>query len=136
MLWGPPESLGILTPPFPEGHTGPSHSRPRVNGRHTRPSFFSVRCRGLTAAPPFRPSLPSALGHWNVFKQQPTCPHELTRNYVAMNRGAVKAGLVTARENFLYRRLNDIRISDQDDRHVKKEMPSLPPNMTFGVVAR
>ena len=53
-----------------------------------------------------------------------------------MNRGAVKAGLVTARENFLYRQLNDIRISDQDDRHVKKEMPSLPPNMTFGVVAR
>ncbi|GAB5580241.1 cilia- and flagella-associated protein 77 [Prionailurus iriomotensis] len=68
--------------------------------------------------------------------QQPMCPHELTRNYIAMNRGAVKAGLVTARENFLYRQLNDIRISDQDDRHVKKEMPSLPPNMTFGVVAR
>lgn len=79
---------------------------------------------------------PPAIGHWNVFKQQPTCPHELTRNYIAMNRGAVKAGLVTARENFLYRQLNDIRISDQDDRRLKKEPPSLPPNMTFGIRAR
>lgn len=81
-------------------------------------------------------SLPSAIGHWNVFKQQPTCPHELSRDYIAMNRGAVKAGLVTARENFHYRQLNDIRISDQDDRRLKKEPPSLPPNMTFGIRAR
>lgn len=71
-----------------------------------------------------------------MFKQQPTCPHELTRDYIAMNRGAVKAGLVTARENLLYRQLNDIRISDQDDRRIKKEVPSLPPNMTFGVMSR
>lgn len=81
-------------------------------------------------------SLPSAIGHWNVFKQQPTCPHELTRDYIAMNRGAVKAGLVTARENLLYRQLNDIRISDHDDRRPKKEPPPLPPNMTFGIQAR
>uniref|UniRef100_A0A8C9JEN3 Cilia and flagella associated protein 77 n=1 Tax=Panthera tigris altaica TaxID=74533 RepID=A0A8C9JEN3_PANTA len=91
---------------------------------------YGLYVRGLDGG------VPEALGHWNVFRQQPTCPHELTRNYIAMNRGAVKAGLVTARENFLYRQLNDIRISDQDDRHIKKEMPSLPPNMTFGVVAR
>ncbi|KAM9641530.1 cilia- and flagella-associated protein 77 [Trichechus inunguis] len=80
--------------------------------------------------------VPAALGHWNVFKQQPTCPQELTRNYIAMNRGALKAGLTTARENFLYRRLNDIRISNQEDRHTKKEPPSLPPNMTFGIPSR
>ncbi|XP_007453171.1 PREDICTED: uncharacterized protein C9orf171 homolog isoform X1 [Lipotes vexillifer] len=80
--------------------------------------------------------VPEAIGHWNVFKQQPTCPHELSRDYIAMNRGAVKAGLVTARENFHYRQLNDIRISDQDDRRLKKEPPSLPPNMTFGIRAR
>ncbi|KAM9206860.1 cilia- and flagella-associated protein 77 [Dugong dugon] len=80
--------------------------------------------------------VPAALGHWNVFKQQPTCPQELTRNYIAMNRGALKAGLTTARENFLYRRLSDIRINDQEDRHTKKEQPSLPPNMTFGIPSR
>nr|XP_051691310.1 cilia- and flagella-associated protein 77 [Oryctolagus cuniculus] len=91
---------------------------------------YGLYVRGLDGG------VPEAIGHWDVFKQQPTCPHELTRNYVAMNRGAVKAGLVTARENFLYRQLNDIRISDQDDRRLKKEPPSLPPNMTFGIRAR
>ncbi|KAM6169972.1 cilia- and flagella-associated protein 77 [Rhynchocyon petersi] len=79
--------------------------------------------------------VPAALGHWDVFKQQPTCPQELTRNYIAMNRRAVKAGLITARENVLYRQLKDIRISDQDDRQTK-ELPSLPPDTTFGIRAR
>ncbi|XP_072815116.1 cilia- and flagella-associated protein 77 isoform X2 [Vicugna pacos] len=91
---------------------------------------YGLYIRGLDGG------VPEAIGHWDVFKQQPTCPHELTRDYIAMNRGAVKAGLVTARENFLYRQLNDIRISDQDDRRLRRELPSLPPNMTFGVRAR
>ncbi|KAG8509461.1 Cilia- and flagella-associated protein 77 [Galemys pyrenaicus] len=90
---------------------------------------------GLTAAPGSVSPAP-AIGRWNVFKQQPTHPHELTRNYIAMNRGAVKAGLVTAHEALLYRQLNDIRISDQDDRHLKKEPPFVPPDITFGVRAR
>ncbi|XP_037348859.1 cilia- and flagella-associated protein 77 [Talpa occidentalis] len=80
--------------------------------------------------------VPEAIGHWHVFKQQPTCPQELTRNYIAMNRGAVKAGLVTAHEALLYRQFNDIRISDQEDRRLKKEPPFVPPNITFGVRAR
>ncbi|XP_053415079.1 cilia- and flagella-associated protein 77 isoform X1 [Nycticebus coucang] len=91
---------------------------------------YGLYIRGLDGG------VPEAIGHWNVLKQQPTCPHELTRNYIAMNRGAVKAGLVTARENFLYCQLNDVRISDEDDRRLKKEPPSVPPNMTFGIRAR
>ncbi|MBZ3888257.1 hypothetical protein SUZIE_197050 [Sciurus carolinensis] len=91
---------------------------------------YGLYIRGLDGG------VPEAIGHWNVFKQQPTCPQELTRNYIAMNRGAVKAGLVTARENILYRQLNDIRISDKDDRRLKKEAPSLPPDMTYGIQAR
>lgn len=71
-----------------------------------------------------------------MFKQQPRCPHKLTRNFIAMNRGAVRAGLVTAPENLLYRQLNDIRISDQDNQPAKKELPSLPPDMTFGIRSR
>ncbi|XP_004640492.1 cilia- and flagella-associated protein 77 isoform X2 [Octodon degus] len=90
---------------------------------------YGLYIRGLDGG------VPEAIGHWNVYKQQPTCPQELTRSYIAMNRGAVKAGLVTARENILYRRLNDIRISDQDDRRLK-EPPAIPPNMTFGIRAR
>ncbi|KAK2499389.1 hypothetical protein MC885_010478 [Smutsia gigantea] len=92
---------------------------------------YGLYIRGLDGG------VPEAISHWNVLKkQQPTCPRELTRNYIAMNRGAVKAGLVTARDNFLYRRLNDIRIRDQDDQRLRKEPPSLPPNMTFGIRAR
>lgn len=79
--------------------------------------------------------LPSALGHWNEYKQPPTCPQQLAKNYIAINRRALKAGLVTARETFLYHRLNNIRVSDQNDRPVK-EAPSLPPDMTFGMPSR
>lgn len=53
-----------------------------------------------------------------------------------MNRRALKIGLVTARETFLYHQLNDIRVRDQKERPVWKEAPSLPPNMTFGIKAR
>ncbi|XP_066222934.1 cilia- and flagella-associated protein 77 [Saccopteryx leptura] len=91
---------------------------------------YGLYIRGLDGG------VPEAIGHWHVFKQQPTCPQELTRNYIAMNRRAVKAGLVTAQEMSLYRRLKDIRINDQDDRRLKKEPPSVPPNMTFGIRAR
>ncbi|XP_029776900.1 cilia- and flagella-associated protein 77 [Suricata suricatta] len=91
---------------------------------------YGLYTRGLDGG------VPAAIGHWNVFRQQPTRPQELTRDYITMNRGAVRAGLVTARENFLYRQLHDIRISDQDDQRTKKEAPSLPPDLTFGVVAR
>ncbi|XP_042537152.1 cilia- and flagella-associated protein 77 [Dipodomys spectabilis] len=91
---------------------------------------YGLYTRGLDGG------VPEAIGHWNVLKQQPTCPQELTRNYIAMNRGAVKAGLVTAHENVLYRRLNDIRISEQDDRRLKKEPPSIPADMTFGIQSR
>lgn len=83
-----------------------------------------------------RVSPPSAIGHWDVYKQQPTCPQELTRNYIAMNRGAVRAGLATAKENLLYRQLNDMRVSDQEDRRLRKEPPSLPPSMAFGICSR
>ncbi|XP_008562037.1 PREDICTED: uncharacterized protein C9orf171 homolog [Galeopterus variegatus] len=91
---------------------------------------YGLYVRGLDGG------VPEAIGHWNVYKQQPTRSNELTRNYIAMNRGAVKAGLVTARENFLYRQLNNIHVRDQDDRRLKKEPPSVPPNMTFGIPAR
>lgn len=71
-----------------------------------------------------------------MFKQQPTCHQELKRDYIATNRGAVKAGLVTAQETLLYQQLKDIRISTQDYRHYKKEPTSVPANMTFGIPSR
>ncbi|KAF6327093.1 cilia and flagella associated protein 77 [Rhinolophus ferrumequinum] len=101
-----------------------SYSLPGINFN------YGLYTRGLDGG------VPEAIGHWHVFKQQTPCPHELTRNYIAMNRGAVRTGLVTAPENLLYRQLNDIRISDQDDRKMKKELPSFPPDTTFGIRSR
>ncbi|XP_068925397.1 cilia- and flagella-associated protein 77 [Petaurus breviceps papuanus] len=80
--------------------------------------------------------VPEAIGHWNVLKQQPTSPQAMTRDFIAMNRGAIKAGLVTAKEHFLYRQLNDIRRSDQDERRFKKDQSSVPPDITYGIRAR
>ncbi|XP_004613495.2 cilia- and flagella-associated protein 77 [Sorex araneus] len=91
---------------------------------------YGLYVRGLDGG------VPEALGHWNEYKQPPTCPQKLARNYIAMNRRALKTGLVTARETFLYHQLNNIRISDQNERPVKREAPAPPPNMTFGMPAR
>ena len=138
----PSRISGNPDPTFSGGKAGLSPSGLQVNEKVFVPQFLLRQMPRIALLPRLISmpwlclSLPSAIGHWNVFKQQPTCPHELSRDYIAMNRGAVKAGLVTARENFHYRQLNDIRISDQDDRRLKKEPPSLPPNMTFGIWAR
>ncbi|XP_070286109.1 cilia- and flagella-associated protein 77 isoform X3 [Myotis yumanensis] len=82
------------------------------------------------------PAHRQAIGHWNVFKPQPTRHQELNRDYIATNRGAVKAGLVTARETLLYKQLNDFRVSSKDNRRYRKEPTFIPPNMTFGIQAR
>lgn len=71
-----------------------------------------------------------------MFKPQPTRHQELNRDYIATNRGAVKAGLVTARETLLYKQLNDFRVSSKDNRRYRKEPTFIPPNMTFGVQSR
>lgn len=71
-----------------------------------------------------------------MFQPQPTRHQELNRDYIATNRGAVKAGLVTARETLLYKQLNDFRVSSKDNRRYRKEPTIIPPNMTFGVQSR
>ncbi|XP_005882213.1 PREDICTED: uncharacterized protein C9orf171 homolog isoform X1 [Myotis brandtii] len=91
---------------------------------------YGLYVRGLDGG------VPEAIGHWNVFKPQPTRHQELNRDYIATNRGAVKAGLVTARETLLYKQLNDFRVSSKDNRRYRKEPTFIPPNMTFGIQAR
>ncbi|XP_074066943.1 cilia- and flagella-associated protein 77 [Macrotis lagotis] len=91
---------------------------------------YGLYVRGLDGG------VPEALGHWNVWKQKPTSPQAMTRDFIAMNRGAVKAGLVTAKEHFLYRQLNDVRRSDKDERCFKKDMSSVDSDSTFGIRPR
>ncbi|XP_019331495.1 cilia- and flagella-associated protein 77 isoform X1 [Alligator mississippiensis] len=80
--------------------------------------------------------VPEAIGHWHAMKPRPPSLRERPRNYIAMNRGALKAGYVTAREFNLYRHVKDIRCKEEDGSRFKKAPPSLPPDMTFGITAR
>ncbi|XP_038601540.1 cilia- and flagella-associated protein 77 [Tachyglossus aculeatus] len=80
--------------------------------------------------------VPEAIGHWHAMKSAPPTQGELPRNYISMNCKAVNAGLVTAREQYLFRHVNDIRCSKKDERHFQKEPPPVPPDATYGIRAR
>ncbi|XP_048678621.1 cilia- and flagella-associated protein 77 isoform X2 [Caretta caretta] len=80
--------------------------------------------------------VPEAIGHWHSMKPRPPSPREMPRNYIAMNRGAVKAGYVTAREYNLYHQLKDIRCNEDNESRFKRAHPRVPPDMTYGIPAR
>ncbi|XP_065275108.1 cilia- and flagella-associated protein 77 [Emys orbicularis] len=80
--------------------------------------------------------VPEAIGHWHSMKPRPPSPREMPRNYIAMNREALKAGYVTAHEYNLYRQLKDIRCKEDNDSRFKRAPPKVPPDMTYGILAR
>uniref|UniRef100_A0A452HP17 Cilia and flagella associated protein 77 n=1 Tax=Gopherus agassizii TaxID=38772 RepID=A0A452HP17_9SAUR len=80
--------------------------------------------------------VPEAIGHWHSMKPRPPSPREMPRNYIAMNRGALKAGYVTAHEYNLYRQLKDIRCNEDNESRFKRAPPKVPPDMTYGILAR
>nr|XP_025034087.1 cilia- and flagella-associated protein 77 isoform X6 [Pelodiscus sinensis] len=80
--------------------------------------------------------VPEAIGHWHSMKPKPPSPREMQRDYKAMNRGALKAGYVTAREFNLYRQWKDIRCNEDDESRFKRAPPKVPPDMTYGMLAR
>uniref|UniRef100_A0A8C3PCI3 Cilia- and flagella-associated protein 77 n=1 Tax=Chrysemys picta bellii TaxID=8478 RepID=A0A8C3PCI3_CHRPI len=79
--------------------------------------------------------VPEAIGHWNSVKPISKATKELPRDFVAMNRGAVIAGLVTTKEHYQYRQIHDIRRPEDDERHFKRDPPRLPDAMTYGMPA-
>ncbi|XP_066466968.1 cilia- and flagella-associated protein 77 [Tiliqua scincoides] len=80
--------------------------------------------------------VPEAICHWNSVKPRAPSAKEVGRDYKTINCKAVKEGYVTAHEQHLYRKLKDIRLSDDDERRFKKTAPKVPPNMTYGRPAR
>uniref|UniRef100_A0A8C0GHC6 Cilia and flagella associated protein 77 n=1 Tax=Chelonoidis abingdonii TaxID=106734 RepID=A0A8C0GHC6_CHEAB len=80
--------------------------------------------------------VPEAIGHWHSMKPRPPSPREMPRNYIAMNRGALKAGYVTAHEYNLYRQLKDMRCNEDNESRFKRAPPKVPPDMTYGILAR
>ncbi|NXC75435.1 CFA77 protein, partial [Anhinga anhinga] len=80
--------------------------------------------------------VPEAIGHWNTVKPRTTLVQKMPRDFITMNRGALKAGYTTAREFNLYYKANDIRRRDDEYSHFKRYPPKVPADLTYGVTAR
>uniref|UniRef100_A0ACB8F1A6 Uncharacterized protein n=1 Tax=Sphaerodactylus townsendi TaxID=933632 RepID=A0ACB8F1A6_9SAUR len=77
-----------------------------------------------------------AIGHWHSIKPRAPSAKERGYDYKTMNCKAIKDGYVTAHEQNLYRKLKDIRLSDNDERRFKRTPPKVPADMTYGKPAR
>ncbi|MEE6505406.1 hypothetical protein FKM82_005517 [Ascaphus truei] len=75
-----------------------------------------------------------AIGHWQAIEARAR-RRKLERNFVALNREAVKSGLVTAAEHQTYRNTHQIWLAVNEGR-IKHLGLRLPPNMTFGITTR
>ncbi|NXY46368.1 CFA77 protein, partial [Ceuthmochares aereus] len=76
-----------------------------------------------------------AIGHWDTVKPRTiNLVQEKPRDFIAMNRGALKAGYTTAREFNLYYKAKDIRRKDECNPF--KSPPKLPADFTYGVRSR
>jgi hypothetical protein len=89
-------------------------------------------------------SLSSALRGWN---QNPCCnttdtnlpfqrpKQQQDRDFMALNKATVAAGLINARENYDYRATHDIRKKPPAEER-RAGARRLPPNMVFGLPTR
>ncbi|XP_068106008.1 cilia- and flagella-associated protein 77 [Hyperolius riggenbachi] len=75
-----------------------------------------------------------AIGHWQSVEAKAR-QRKLESNFVALNREAVKSGLVTAAEHQTFRNTHKIWRPVNEGR-VNHHTLSLPPNMTFGISTR
>ncbi|XP_074853276.1 cilia- and flagella-associated protein 77-like [Carettochelys insculpta] len=101
-------------------------SRPRCTWLPGSDFMYGLTLRGADGG------VPEAIGHWNSVKCINKAPKQLPRDFIAMNRGAVLAGLVTTKEHALYRQTHDIRCPEDDERHFKRDPPRLPDAMSYG----
>ncbi|XP_040462682.1 cilia- and flagella-associated protein 77 [Falco naumanni] len=80
--------------------------------------------------------VPEAIGHWNTVKPRTSLLQKMPRDFITMNRGALKAGYTTAHEFNLYYKAKDIRLKDDKPSRFKKCPPEVPADFTYGITAR
>uniref|UniRef100_A0A8B9UJ43 Cilia and flagella associated protein 77 n=1 Tax=Anas zonorhyncha TaxID=75864 RepID=A0A8B9UJ43_9AVES len=80
--------------------------------------------------------VPEAIGHWNTIKPRTGLTRNMPRDFITMNRGALKAGYTTAREFNLYYKAKDIRRKDDEYSRFRRSPPKVPADMTYGMPAR
>ncbi|KAM9256631.1 cilia- and flagella-associated protein 77 [Cariama cristata] len=80
--------------------------------------------------------VPEAIGHWNTVKPRTAFVQKMPRDFITMNRGALKAGYTTAREFNLYYKAKDIRHKDVEHSQFKRCPPKVPADLAYGITAR
>ncbi|XP_042734973.1 cilia- and flagella-associated protein 77 [Lagopus muta] len=80
--------------------------------------------------------VPEAIGHWNTIKPRTNLTQNMPRDFITMNRGALKAGYTTAREFNLYYKAKDIRCKDDEYSRFRRSPPHVPADRTYGIPAR
>lgn len=77
-----------------------------------------------------------AIGHWNTIKPRTNPTQNMPRDFITMNRGALKAGYTTARQFNLYYKAKDVRRKDDEYSRFKRSPPHVSPDRTYGIPAR
>ncbi|NXT43950.1 CFA77 protein, partial [Pelecanoides urinatrix] len=80
--------------------------------------------------------VPEAIGHWNTLKPRTASGPKMPRDFITMNRGALKAGYTTAHEFNLYYKAKDIRCKDDEYSRFKRSPPKVPADLTYGITTR
>ncbi|NWW94887.1 CFA77 protein, partial [Rhynochetos jubatus] len=80
--------------------------------------------------------VPEAIGHWNTVKPRTTLGQKMPRDFITMNRGALKAGYSTAHEFNLYYKANDIRCKDYERSRFKKRINPGDDVVVFSMFSR
>ncbi|NXG51583.1 CFA77 protein, partial [Psilopogon haemacephalus] len=80
--------------------------------------------------------VPAAIGSWDTVKPRSVLAQNMPRDFITMNRGALRAGYTTARQFNLYYKAKDIRRKDEDYCHLQRSPPKLPPDFTYGITPR
>ncbi|XP_071621967.1 cilia- and flagella-associated protein 77 [Heliangelus exortis] len=78
--------------------------------------------------------VPEAIGNWNSIKPGTRFVEKMPRDFITMNRGALRDGCLTARDFQLYYKTKDIR--RKSDKPFKTCPPKALPDMTFGIPTR
>uniref|UniRef100_A0A8C5WKN4 Uncharacterized protein n=1 Tax=Leptobrachium leishanense TaxID=445787 RepID=A0A8C5WKN4_9ANUR len=77
----------------------------------------------------------TAIGQWHTLVPKATVQRKLQPHYIALNREAVKSGLVTAAEHQVYRNTHQIWRPVNEGRLSHPTRP-FPPGTTFGISTR
>nr|XP_009933108.1 PREDICTED: uncharacterized protein C9orf171 homolog [Opisthocomus hoazin] len=77
-----------------------------------------------------------ALSHWNTVKPRTALIQSMPRDFITMNRGALKNGYTTAHDYNLYYKAKDIRRKNDAYGRFNRCPPKVPADMTYGITAR